>query len=231
MPFGAGDPVTWATALFAVLFLACFVNAMVMLVRKWTTEVGVTSHRFVEKYGVITLRSNEIAVPNIEGVRVNQGVLGRILGYGKVRIEGTGDDSVLTPTIADPVGFVRAIQTAKEHQAGKRWKRWHAGATNSLACATKIKNTSRRELAPRPPRPAPKAPAAGGGDGHLGAVSGVRFRSPWTRHAAPPGFGGAATPGRCLHSAAPAGYRPGRRLQRDFDRSSGLMPMPVSVTL
>ena len=115
VPFAAGDPVTWGTALFAVAFLVCVFNAMVMLVRKWTTEVGVTSHRFVEKYGVITLRSNEIAVPNIEGVRVNQGVLGRIFGYGKVRIEGTGDDSVLTPTIADPVGFVRAIQTAKEH--------------------------------------------------------------------------------------------------------------------
>lgn len=115
VPFAADDPVTWATALFAVLFLICFANALAMLVRKWTTEVGVTSHRFVEKYGIVTLRSNEIAVPNIEGVRVNQGVLGRIFGYGRVRIEGTGDDSVLTPTIADPVGFVRAIQTAKEH--------------------------------------------------------------------------------------------------------------------
>jgi uncharacterized membrane protein YdbT with pleckstrin-like domain len=115
VPFAADDPVTWATAGLAILFLICFINSMMMIIRKWTTEVGVTSHRFVEKYGIVTLRSNEIAVPNIEGVRVSQGVLGRILGYGKVRIEGTGDDSVLTPTIADPVGFVRAIQTAKEH--------------------------------------------------------------------------------------------------------------------
>jgi uncharacterized membrane protein YdbT with pleckstrin-like domain len=122
VPFAADDPVTWATLLVAVIFLACFVNSLVMIVRKWTTEVGVTSHRFVEKYGVITLRSNEIAVPNIEGVRVNQGVLGRIFGYGKVRIEGTGDDSVLTPTIADPVGFVRAIQTAKEHVRNETYK-------------------------------------------------------------------------------------------------------------
>ena len=114
-PFAADDSATWATLLFAVIFIVCFLNSMVMIVRKWTTEVGVTSHRFVEKYGVITLRSNEIAVPNIEGVRVSQGVLGRVFNYGRVRIEGTGDDSVLTPTIADPVGFVRAIQTAKEH--------------------------------------------------------------------------------------------------------------------
>jgi uncharacterized membrane protein YdbT with pleckstrin-like domain len=86
-----------------------------MMVRKWTTEIGVTSHRFVEKRGLFSLRSNEIALPNIEGVKVNQSFLGRIFGYGTVRIEGTGVDAVTTPTIADPVGFVRAIQTAKEH--------------------------------------------------------------------------------------------------------------------
>ena len=90
-----------------------------MMVKKWTTEIGVTSHRFVEKKGLFSLRSNEIALPNIEGVKVEQSFLGRIFGYGTVRIEGTGVDAVTTPTIADPVGFVRAIQTAKEHQLGK----------------------------------------------------------------------------------------------------------------
>ena len=44
-------------------------------------------------------------------------MLGRIFGYGTVRIEGTGVDAVTTPDIADPVGFVRAIQTAREHVA------------------------------------------------------------------------------------------------------------------
>ena len=86
-----------------------------MMVKKWTTEMGVTSHRFVEKKGLFSLRSNEIALPNIEGVKVEQSFLGRIFGYGTVRIESTGVDAVTTPTIADPVGFVRAIQTAKEH--------------------------------------------------------------------------------------------------------------------
>jgi uncharacterized membrane protein YdbT with pleckstrin-like domain len=90
-----------------------------MMIKKWTTEIGVTSHRFVEKKGLFSLRSNEIALPNIEGVKVEQSFLGRIFGYGTVRIEGTGVDAVTTPTIADPVGFVRAIQTAKEHQLGK----------------------------------------------------------------------------------------------------------------
>jgi len=89
-----------------------------LMIRKWTTEIGVTSHRFVMKTGLFTLRSNEIALPNIEGVKVVQNFLGRTFDYGTVRIEGTGVDAVTTPTIADPVGFVRGIQTAKEHVAG-----------------------------------------------------------------------------------------------------------------
>ncbi|HEX4637636.1 MAG TPA: PH domain-containing protein [Rhizomicrobium sp.] len=97
-----------------VLFLLGLITFIRMMVRQWSTEIGVTSHRFVEKYGLLSMRTNEIALPNIEGVRMHQSVLGRVFNYGTVRIEGTGVDSVTTPAIADPVGFVRAIQTAKE---------------------------------------------------------------------------------------------------------------------
>jgi hypothetical protein len=110
------DPYTVAAGLLFVLGLIVFLR---MMIRKWSTEIGITSHRFVEKFGLLSMRTNEIALPNIEGVRVHQSVLGRLFGYGTIRIEGTGVDSVTTPSIADPVGFVRAIQTAKEHLAAR----------------------------------------------------------------------------------------------------------------
>ena len=109
----------WLALIVLGILLIGIVIFLTMMIRKWTTEIGVTSHRFVERYGVFSMRTNEIALPNIEGVRVNQSILGRIFGYGTVRIEGTGVDAVTTPTIADPVGFVRAIQTAREHQPAK----------------------------------------------------------------------------------------------------------------
>jgi uncharacterized membrane protein YdbT with pleckstrin-like domain len=112
------SPVTWGMVLAAVWLIFGLITFLKMMIRKWTTEIGVTSHRFVEKYGLFTMRTNEIALPNIEGVKVWQSFLGRIFGFGTVKIEGTGVDSVTTPHIADPVGFVRAIQTAKEHVAG-----------------------------------------------------------------------------------------------------------------
>jgi Bacterial PH domain len=104
-------------AWMALIFLFwCVVGIWIffaMMIRKWTTEIAVTSHRFVEKRGLFSLRTNEIALLNIEGVRVEQNLWGRILGYGHLRIEGTGVDAVVIPDIRDPIGFRRAIETAK----------------------------------------------------------------------------------------------------------------------
>ncbi len=101
-------------ALFGLMLLAAgVVVCLRLLIRRWTTEIAVTSHRFVEKHGLVALRTNEIALGNIEGVRLFQGLWGRLWGYGQLRIEGTGVDAVEIPTIADPIGFRRAIETAK----------------------------------------------------------------------------------------------------------------------
>lgn len=124
---GAGERVVakarfhwWYTAkaVLALVVLGWILIGIViffsMMIRKWTTELAVTTHRFVEKTGLFTLRTNEIALQNIEGVRVEQSFWGRILGYGHIRIEGTGVDAVNMPDIADPIAFRAAIETAKD---------------------------------------------------------------------------------------------------------------------
>jgi uncharacterized membrane protein YdbT with pleckstrin-like domain len=85
-----------------------------MMIRYWTTEIGITTHRFILKTGWIRRDTQEIALDNIEGVMVNQSVLGRIFGYGQVTVRGTGVDAVtLPPMLDDPVGFRRTIETAR----------------------------------------------------------------------------------------------------------------------
>lgn len=109
------DPDTRQMATIGALALL-IVGLLIFLrqmIRKWTTEIGVTSHRFVKKTGFLSLHTDEIALPNIEGVRVHQSLWGRVWGYGRLRVEGTGVDAVQLPTIADPIGFRRAIETAK----------------------------------------------------------------------------------------------------------------------
>lgn len=109
----------WYTfkAILALVFLGWIIIGIVMffamMIKKWNTEIGVTTHRFVEKTGVFSLITYEIALPNIEGVKVEQSFWGRLLGYGHLRIEGTGVDAVDIPDIADPIGFRAAIETAK----------------------------------------------------------------------------------------------------------------------
>jgi hypothetical protein len=98
----------------AVLPLIGLLVTLSRLIRKWTTEIGITSHRFVIKNGLIVRHTNEIALQNIEGVRVTQGLWGRMLDYGRLRIEGTGVDAIDIPDIADPVGFRGALETAKD---------------------------------------------------------------------------------------------------------------------
>jgi uncharacterized membrane protein YdbT with pleckstrin-like domain len=106
-----------AKAVLALVVLGIVIIGIViffqMMIRKWTTELGVTTHRFVEKTGLFSLNTNEIALTNIEGVRVMQTFWGRLLGYGRLRIEGTGVDAINLPDIADPVAFRAAIESAK----------------------------------------------------------------------------------------------------------------------
>jgi uncharacterized membrane protein YdbT with pleckstrin-like domain len=101
-------------ALFAAALLVTgFVVFLSMMIHKWTTEIGVTSARFVKKTGFLSLHTEEVSLRNIESVKVSQGLWGRVFDYGSLRIEGTGDDHVDIPNIEDPVGFRRAIATAK----------------------------------------------------------------------------------------------------------------------
>ena len=59
------------------------------------------------------------ALNNIEGVSVSQSFWGRIMGFGHLRIEGTGVDHVDLPTIADPIAFRAAIESAKSWPLAK----------------------------------------------------------------------------------------------------------------
>ncbi|MBS0384637.1 MAG: PH domain-containing protein [Proteobacteria bacterium] len=104
----------WAALIFLFWCLIGIWIFAAMMIRQSTTEIAVTSHRFVEKTGLFTLRTNEIALQNIEGVQLEQSFMGRLLGYGHLRIEGTGVDAVIVPDIANPIAFRAAIESAKE---------------------------------------------------------------------------------------------------------------------
>ena len=94
-------------AVVSVVGLAVFIAMMMPI---WTTEIGVTNHRFILKRGWLRRATDELQLTSIEEVNLDQSVLGRLLGYGHLVLHGTGVNDIKLPSLADPVGLRRALQ-------------------------------------------------------------------------------------------------------------------------
>jgi uncharacterized membrane protein YdbT with pleckstrin-like domain len=101
--------VCWAAA--AVLALV----ALYLTIKGWfhrlTTETDVTNMRVVHKTGFINRRTFEMALSKVESVDVSQSILGRLLNYGDVTVNGVGEGTQTIRTIASPLAFRNSITT------------------------------------------------------------------------------------------------------------------------
>lgn len=75
------------------------------------TEQGVTNKRVILKTGIIGRRTEEMKLTSIETVEIHQGVWGRILGFGSVKVTGRGISSVVYKGIDDPMAVKRQIES------------------------------------------------------------------------------------------------------------------------
>jgi uncharacterized membrane protein YdbT with pleckstrin-like domain len=88
-----------------------------------SSEFAVTNKRVLSKTGFIQRESDETLLSKVEAIAVDQGVLGRLLGYGTVRITGSGGTEDAFPRISQPLEFRRQIQNqvvASEERRGAR---------------------------------------------------------------------------------------------------------------
>ena len=99
--------VCWASA--AVVAIAALFWTLKAWFHRWTTETDVTNMRVVHKSGFIQRRTFEMALDKIESVDVEQSILGRVLNYGNVTINGVGEGKETIRTIASPLAFRSAI--------------------------------------------------------------------------------------------------------------------------
>lgn len=81
-------------------------------VKRQSTELAVTSKRIIAKFGFIRRSTIELNHSKVESFHVEQGVLGRILGFGTLSINGTGGGITPIPGIGDPLGFRRKAMEA-----------------------------------------------------------------------------------------------------------------------
>lgn len=75
---------------------------------KISSELAVTTKRIISKTGFISRNTVELNHNKVESFSVDQGIFGRIFGYGTVTIHGTGGGKTQVKNIANPVKFRRA---------------------------------------------------------------------------------------------------------------------------
>ncbi len=101
----------WGFAGFSALvgFLQ-YLGHMIIL---WTTEIAITSFRFVYKKGLISRVTKEVSLNKIEEITLNQSVWGRIFNFGALTLRGTGVGVIELPNLDDPIKVRKIIENAK----------------------------------------------------------------------------------------------------------------------
>ncbi len=79
-----------------------------------TSEYGVTNKRVMIKVGWIKRISLELLLDKVEGVSVDQTIMGRLFNYGAITVIGTGGTNDRFPYIPDPLLFRKTVQQQVE---------------------------------------------------------------------------------------------------------------------
>ena len=85
---------------------------LVHYVELMTSEFAVTSSRLILKVGLISRYTTELLLTKVETIGVQQGLMGRMLGYGDLTVTGTGGAREVFRRVRDPIGFRNHVQQA-----------------------------------------------------------------------------------------------------------------------
>ena len=88
--------------LFIIIAIMTGINSFI---NYSSSEFAVSNKRVIVKVGFIRRNSIEVLLTKIEGIQVNQGILGRILGHGTIVISGTGGTKHPFHKISNPLNF------------------------------------------------------------------------------------------------------------------------------
>ena len=109
----------WVAKLPMILWII-FIITIPLAIWEWLklhyTEMGVTNKRVILKTGIISRHSEEMKLSSIETVEIEQGILGRLLGFGTVKVTGKGISDLVFTRINDPMDVKRRIESIEPLQ-------------------------------------------------------------------------------------------------------------------
>ena len=103
----------WVTRIWLAIWILLIVTIPIAVyewLRLRTMEHAVTNKRVVFKQGIISRKTEEMKIGSIETVEIDQGIWGRILGFGDIKVTGRGISDVLFRRMADPMDVKRRIE-------------------------------------------------------------------------------------------------------------------------
>ena len=95
--------------ILTIWFMIGILFFIVAIIRVITTELALTNKRVIAKTGFIRRDTVELRLEKVEGLIINQGIVGRIFNYGTVIVSGTGGIRTPIPFINDPINFRRVV--------------------------------------------------------------------------------------------------------------------------
>ena len=104
------EPGSASAAFGGLLILGSIAMFISAIIRFKTSEFGVTNKRIIVKEGFISRKSLEVLLQKVEGIQVDQSVIGRILGYGAITVSGTGGSKDPFKSISNPLEFRKKAQ-------------------------------------------------------------------------------------------------------------------------
>jgi len=93
-----------------LLLAVAGVIALITYIKASSSEFAVTNRRVVIKVGVIRRHTLELLLQKVEGIGIDQSVLGRMLDIGTIVVIGTGGTKEQFSNIAAPLKFRHQVQ-------------------------------------------------------------------------------------------------------------------------
>lgn len=103
----------WAALLIFGWLIIGIIYWIYEMIRLNTTEFAITNRSILLKKGFISAHVTQLSLEAVEGAKLDQGILGRIFGFGGLDIEGRGAGEIDFPTMARPAKFLSALNHAQ----------------------------------------------------------------------------------------------------------------------
>ncbi len=92
------------------LFVVPAIYLLLAYLEYVSSQFALTNRRVVVNHGIVRRRSQELLLAKVETINVEQGLMGRLLGYGTLRLTGTGAAFESFPMISKPLALRAAVQ-------------------------------------------------------------------------------------------------------------------------